>query len=51
MGTCKIWNLETRNCVYTLKLHKDIVWCLIELKNGNLASCSNDKSIIIWEKS
>ena len=49
--TCKIWNLETRNCVYTLTGHKDIVWCMIELRNGDLATCSSDKNIIMWEKS
>jgi WD40 repeat protein len=48
--TCKIWNLETRSCIYTLKGHKDIVWSFIELKNGQLATCFNDKNIIIWEK-
>ena len=47
----KIWNLSTRSCIYTLdEGHDDIVWDIIELKNGDLATCSNDKKIIVWER-
>ena len=37
-------------CLANLKGHKNIVWDVIELDDGNIASCSSDNSIIIWEK-
>ena len=36
---------------FRLKYHTDAVSCLVALKNGDLASGSNDKSIIIWDLS
>lgn len=36
---------------FRLKYHTDSVSCLVALKNGDLASGSNDKSIIIWDLS
>jgi hypothetical protein len=32
----------------TLNDHKDRVYCLVQLKNGNFASASSDKTIRIW---
>ena len=46
----KIWNLRTKACVYTLKGHKNIVWDVIQLDSGDLATCSSDMKIIVWSK-
>ena len=48
--TIKIWNLKTRSCIASLQGHKNIVWDVIELQDGNIASCSSDNRIIVWEK-
>ena len=37
--------------ICTLSGHSNCVYCIIELSNGNLASCSSDTKIIIWQKS
>ena len=49
-ATIKIWNLKTRTCLTSLKGHKNIVWDVIQLTDGSIASCSSDNSIIVWEK-
>ena len=49
-STIKIWNLKTRSCLVNLQGHKNIVWDVIQLSDGNIASCSSDNSIIMWEK-
>ena len=52
-NTIKIWEFNTWKCVQTLEGHTSNIIGIISLKmNGKLAiaSCSNDKSIRIWEK-
>ena len=45
----KIWDLKTLHSNQTLVWHKSPVICVIKLKGNKLASCSNDKTIKIWE--
>ena len=40
--------MSTETCIATLTGHTDQLWCLIELKNGDLVSGSSDKTIKIW---
>ena len=59
--TIKIWEIDTWKCLQTLYGHELNIICLISLKhqnengnndNGNkelIASCSNDKTIKIWQ--
>ena len=59
--TIKIWNINTWECVQTLIGHNSNIICLISLNNSNkqnsqiknpslIASCSNDKTVKIWEE-
>ena len=48
--TIRIWNLKSRNCITCLQGHKNIVWDVIQLEDGNIASCSSDNRIIVWER-
>lgn len=41
-------NTKTGECIKTLKGHSNTVYCLVELKNGHLASGSWDKTIKLW---
>ena len=36
------------NCIKTLNGHEDNVQSLVLLPNGNLISCSKDKTIKVW---
>ena len=36
--------------IQTLNYYNDNVWKIIELKNKNLVSCSNDSSILFYIK-
>ena len=47
----KIWeiNYDYYELIHTLTDHTDLVTKVIELKNGNLCSCSDDKTIKIWD--
>ena len=55
--TIKIWEIKTWKCVQTLLGHGSNIICIISLKSQNdsyykknsIASCSNDKTIKIWE--
>ena len=55
--TIKIWDINTWNCVQTLYGHNSNIICIISLNKQNnksykfkeIASCSNDKTIKIWE--
>ena len=62
--TIKIWDINTWVCVQTLLGHDSNIICVITLNQSNkynnnqnmknpalIASCSNDKSIKIWEES
>ena len=52
-STIKIWEIDTWNCVQTLIGHTSNIIGLINIKiNGRnaITSCSNDKTIKIWEK-
>ena len=46
----KIWDLRQLNCFQTLEGHHSNVTTVIKLNNDNLASCSCDKTIIIWKQ-
>jgi WD40 repeat protein len=55
-STIKIWKIYTWECIQTLTGHTSNVICVIKLKEGSknnkydlIASCSNDKTIKIWE--
>ena len=48
--TIKIWDINTMECVQTLKGHKSNVIGIIYHSNGSLISCSNDHYIKIWKK-
>jgi WD40 repeat protein len=55
-STIKIWKINTWECIQTLTGHTSNVICVIKLKEGSknnkydlIASCSNDKTIKIWE--
>jgi len=43
--TIKIWNPKDGKWLKTLEGHENAVYCVIELKNGNIASASWDKTI------
>ena len=52
----KIWDINTWKCVHTIVGHELLITCIISLNKRNneynscsFASCSNDKSIKIWE--
>ena len=55
--TIKIWDINTLECIQTLTGHNSNIICIISLndnndnpkKSGSIASCSNDKTIKIWE--
>ena len=48
-GEIKIWDLESGRCMQTLYVHSDLINDLICLPNGNLVSCSWDKSLKMWD--
>ena len=55
-STIKIWKINTWECIQTLTGHTSNVICVITLKDNSqnnkydlIASCSNDKTIKIWE--
>ena len=48
-NTIKIWDFNEQKCVYTLEGHISNVICIINY-NNKLISCSNDKTIKIWEE-
>ena len=48
-NTVKIWNMNTFECVSTLKGHSEYVWVVCYSNNGSLiASGSFDNTLIIW---
>jgi len=48
-NTIKIWDFKEQKCVNTLKEHVSNVICIINY-DGKLISCSNDRTIKIWEE-
>ena len=42
-------NYENWKQIKALKGHTGWIWDLIQLQNGNLASCSKDKTVRIWD--
>ena len=52
--TIKIWEIDTWKCVATLTGHESNVFGVITIKGNDrkqiIASCSNDKTIKLWEK-
>jgi WD40 repeat protein len=49
-GTVKMWNPLTRECFSNLNDHNGIVWDVVELNDGKIASVGNDSNINIYEK-
>jgi WD40 repeat protein len=45
--TLKVWNINTYSCIKTLAEHKSAIQNVINLDNGNIASCTWDQ-IKIW---
>ena len=43
-----IWDIYTGACILTLKGHTSWVMCIIEMPDGTLVSCSEDKTIKFW---
>ena len=37
------------SCIQTLKGHEGFVWSIIQLNDNNIASCSADKTINLWD--
>ena len=48
-NTLKVWNVETGKCVQTLEGHTDYVCGVNCSCYGNIASCSDDGTVKIWE--
>ena len=47
--TIKLWDLNTRSCINTLREHKSSVINVIYHSDGYLVSCSNDQTIKVWD--
>ena len=43
-GQVIIWNIKNEKDLYNFYLHNQTIWCIIELKNGNLLSISEDNT-------
>lgn len=48
-GEIKIWNLSTRRCAQSIRMHQDSVLSLNILQNDKIASSSKDGNIKVWE--
>ena len=49
-GEIKIWDVESEECLQTLlNAHLSSIRGLASLPNGNLVSCSDDKTIKVWD--
>ena len=46
----KHFNISLKNPIYVLNNNKQEIWCITYLTDGRLASCSEDNSIIIYNK-
>ena len=44
------FDINLKNPIHILKNHSSNVWCLTYLNDGRLSSCSNDNTIIIYNK-
>ena len=44
-----IWDINTGECIRTLKGHTNWVKFLIEMSDGTLVSCSQDKTVKCWD--
>jgi len=51
-GDIKIWSLSKVGwtCVQSIESRSDTINSLIELSDGSLISCSDDKSMILWRR-
>ena len=45
-----IYNIPQPITITTIDAHDNYVFCVIQLSNGDVASCSLDKSIKIWDQ-
>lgn len=58
-STIKIWDVShlsrqqqrqtSMGCIKTLTRHTDAVYCIIQLHDGKLMSCSRDNTVKIWD--
>ena len=46
--TIKLWDMNTYQCIQTLKGHEQAVNSIIQLSDGKIASGSFDKTIKLW---
>lgn len=44
----QLWDVDLLECLYTVEGHSKSIWCLIELKDTRLVSCSWDGTIKFW---
>jgi WD40 repeat protein len=47
--TVKIWKVDGFVLVHQLKAHKHFVSSMVSTSSNNLATCSADEKVIIWE--
>ena len=47
--TIKIWDIDEKKCINTIKGHKQDITILYLLSDGRLVSGSTDMKIKIWE--
>jgi WD40 repeat protein len=47
--TIKIWNINTEECLETLRGHSGSIWDLQILSCNELVSCSDDATIKFWD--
>jgi WD40 repeat protein len=45
----KIWNLKTGKCELCLAGHTDAIWAIYQMKDGHIATGSDDDTVRIWE--
>jgi WD40 repeat protein len=48
-GWIKIWNSESGDCLRAIEAHKSAINCMILLRDGSLATGSDDRTVKIWD--
>ena len=47
-GKIELWDLNSRQRIFSLSGHSASIYTMTQLNNGNLASGSTDKTIKVW---